>query len=263
MGAVDLKILAVVMGTIFLFTAVSNVIPQLESDVPEELAFGADVTAEELVEAGRGVYEGVGGCVACHAETPGARGPNLITSYEGEGPIGERCGDRIPGLSCKEYLHQALVRPQEYVVGDYPPIMPAADRTLTEEQIWALVAYLEDQGGEVTVTADDIGADAPAPTDAPPAAAGPEIVTADAEEIVDQLCLMCHTLGDQGTPLGPTFDGIGSRLTSQEIRLGILDPGAFVSEGYEDLQGAMPPNFGERLTASQLESVVRYLSALD
>jgi mono/diheme cytochrome c family protein len=259
MSSVDLKILAVTLLTIGAYTVVANIIPQVQSDVPAQLAFGADVSPEELVSAGRQLYDGAGGCVACHAESPGARAPNLRTDYQGEGPIGARCGDRVPGLSCKEYLYQALVRPNDFNVGDYPPIMQPLDRTMTQAQIWALVAYLESNGGQVTVTGADIpeatGEEAPGP-----GAPGMQLATTDPVELIRELCVQCHVMGELGTDLGPGFDDIGARRSAQELRLAILDPPAVVTAGYEDFVGLMPVDFGRRLTAEQLEAMVTYLS---
>jgi mono/diheme cytochrome c family protein len=269
MDAVDLKVVAVVLGTIAAFTLVANVIPQVQSDVPEDVAFGADVTAEELVEVGRSLYEGAGGCLACHAESPGARGPNLLTDYQGQGLIGERCADRVSGLDCKAYLYQALVEPQAQMVEGYPPIMPPTDRTMTQAQIWSLVAFLQTAGGDVTVTGADIQtAEAASPDEGGLAAggggvaAGPEFATNDGSELVQELCVMCHVLGDAGVALGPPLDGLGARRSPEEIRSAILDPSSVVTPEYQDLVGLMPVNFGERLTATQLEAVVRYLSEL-
>jgi mono/diheme cytochrome c family protein len=264
MSSVDLKIVGVTMVTIAAYTVVANIIPQVESDVPPDVAFGADVTPEELVDAGSVLYEGAGGCVACHAETPGARAPNLRTDYRGQGPIGVRCADRIPGMECKEYLYQALVRPNDHIVDDYPPIMPPVDRTLSQPQIWALVAYLESMGGEVTVTAADIP-DEPEPGEPGAPAApgvGPTLATTDPGEIIRELCVQCHVYEGAGLDLGPDLDGIGARRSAQELRLAILDPPAVVSEGYEDFVGLMPVDFGRQLTAEQLEAVVSYLSGL-
>ena len=258
MSMVDLKVGAVVAGTIALFTVIANVIPQVQSEVPEDVAFGANVTVEELVAAGEQLYHGAGGCTACHAESAGARGPNLATDYQGQGSIGARCSDRVPGMSCKEYLHQALVRPLDHMVDEYPPIMPPVDRSLSPPQVWALVAYLEAQGGEVTVSASDIPADT-GPAGAAPA---PGIAAVDGEGIAREICVMCHILGEEGTELGPPLDGVGARRSAEEIRRAILDPNAVLAEGYESLAGVMPPNFGSMLTASQLEELVRYLSGL-
>ncbi len=60
--------------------------------------------------------------------------------------------------------------------------------------------------------------------------------------------------------MGPPFDGIGSRVSSDYIRSSILDPAAEVSEGYENFAGLMPATFGTQMTASQLEIVVQFLA---
>ncbi|MEX2528738.1 MAG: c-type cytochrome [Gemmatimonadota bacterium] len=264
MTSVEFKVGGVVLATIALFTLIANIIPQVQSDVPMEVAFGADVSPEELVAAGEQLYHGAGGCTACHAETAGARAPNLATDYQGLGSIGERCGDRVAGMACKEYLFTALVRPMEDMVDDYPPIMPPVDRAMSPPQVWALVAYLESLGGEVTVS----GADIPqTPAGGEPGAegaggAGAVVASDDPEEIVRILCIQCHVLGGEGTELGPPLDGVGGRRAPDEIRTAILDPTAAVAEGYQDFVGLMPPTFGSQLTAGQLEAVVRYLSGL-
>jgi mono/diheme cytochrome c family protein len=265
MSSVDFKVAGVVAGTILLFTLIANVIPQVQSEVPLEVAFGADASPEELVSAGEILYRGAGGCMACHAETSGARGPNLSTDYQGMGPIGARCGDRVPGLACKEYLYGALVRPMEHMVEGYPPIMPPVDRTMSPPQIWALVAYLESLGGDVTVTGADIPQqEASAAVGSGDVAAVPPggSASSDPAEIVRELCVMCHVFEGEGAPLGPPFDGIGARRSADEIRQAVLDPTSVVSEGYEEMVGVMPTYFGERLTGVQLEAVVRYLAGL-
>ncbi len=255
MSSVDLKIIAVVLATIGAFTLVANVIPQVESDVPPDIAFGADVSPEELVEVGEQLYQGAGGCLACHAESPGARGPNIITDYRGQGPIGVRCADRVPGLDCKEYLYQALVRPGDHVVDDYPLIMPPTDRTLTQPQIWAIVAYLQSLGGEVTVTGADIPDEDEAEVETDPA-----LASTDPVELIQVHCLRCHVYEGEGIDIGRPLDDIGAHRSADELRRAILDPPSVVAEGYEDVVGLMPLDFGRQLNAEQLEALVAYLS---
>ena len=264
MASVDLKILAVGAMTIALYTTVANIIPQLESDLPPEVDLAAGMTPEQLVEIGGQLFAGAGGCVVCHAETPGARAPNLSADYQGEGPIGVRCHARIEGMACKDFLYQSLVQPTQHMVEGYPPIMPPADRTLTQPQIWAIVAYLESLGGEVTVTAADIPA-APAdgaPEPAAAAATGAGLEAMGPAEIVQVECVQCHLYEGEGVELGPALDGIGARRSVDELRRAILDPPSVVTEGYEELVGLMPVDFGRRMSAEQLESVVQYLSDL-
>ena len=258
---INLRIGAVVVGTVLLYTLVANMIPQVQSEVPEELSFTGGVTPEQLIEAGQQLYEGAGGCTACHGL--GTRAPNLLTSQGTEGPIGARCATRIEGTACKEYLYASMVDPNAHVVEGFQPIMPDMRRTLSNEQIWAVVAYLESQGGEVTVDAADIQATAEA-TEGETAGAGSSptaSATTDPMALFQELgCIACHKLGDQGQQVGPPFDGIGSRLDAASIRRAILDPAADVSPGFEPLAGVMPRDFGQRMTAAQLESVVQFLA---
>ena len=257
---INLRIGAVVVGTVLFYTLVANMIPQVQSEVPEELSFTGEVTPEQLIEAGQQLYEGAGGCTACHGL--GTRAPNLLESQGTEGPIGARCATRVEGTDCKEYLHQSMVDPNVYVVEGFQPIMPDMRRTLSNEQIWAVVAYLESQGGEVTVDAADIQSTAEAQGGAAPAVGSSPTASAttDPMALFQELgCIACHKLGDQGQQVGPPFDGIGSRLDAASIRRSILDPAADVPSGYEPLAGVMPRDFGQRLTAAQLESIVQFL----
>lgn len=260
MLATNLKILAIVLGTVGLYTLVANSIPQIQSEVPQELTFTGEVTAAELVSAGEELYDGAGGCTACHGL--GTRAPNLVTDEAGEGAIGARCGTRVEGQDCKAYLHTSMVDPNAHVVEGYQPIMPDMRRTLSELQIWALIAYLQSLGGEVTVTAADLET-ATAEASEPAPSGGATIGATEPRAMLDELgCLACHRLGEAGQDVGPPFDGIGARLDADAIRRGILDPNAEVSPGYEQFAGIMPANFGERMTAAQLEALIDYLAGM-
>ncbi|MGH7565498.1 MAG: c-type cytochrome, partial [Gemmatimonadota bacterium] len=255
-------ILGVVLGTIALYTLLANAIPQIESEVPEELSFTGDVSPEQLIEAGQELYDGAGGCTACHGL--GTRAPNLLAAEAGLGPIGARCAERVPGEDCKAYLHRSMVDPQAYVVEGFQPIMPDMSRTFSGAQIWSVVAYLQSQGGEVTVTAADLqtaaGGKGAGDSVSAGGAASPTATMDPVQLMTEMQCIACHKLGTEGQEVGPPFDGIGSRLSPEEIRHAILDPAASISPGYEQFAGVMPPNFGSRLTAAQLEAVVAFLA---
>ena len=263
MWRTNLAVGLIMLGTLALYTGVANMIPQIESDVPEELVMSADATPEEMVAAGEDLFLGAGGCTACHGL--GTRAPDII------GVAGALCAQRQPGVACKEYLHESLVSPSAYVVDGFQPIMPDMSRTLSDAQIWSLVAYLQSQGGEVTVTVTDlaeagkanVGGAEPAGGDAAGAGATAIAAGATPEEIIQTLgCTACHTLNGEGGALGPPFDGMG-RLSTDYLRRAILDPAADTAGGFETFAGTMPPNFGDRLTAAQLESLVGYLSQLE
>ena len=253
----NLKIFAVVIGTLATFTLVANSIPQVQSEVPVDLSFGANVSADELMSSGETLFTGAGGCLACHGL--GTRAPNLLSDHAGTGTIGVRCTNRVPGEDCKAYLYSSMVDPGAYLVEDFEPIMPDVRRSLSNAQIWALVAYLQSVGGEVTVTGADIGASDDG-SSATATAAAPATASTDPVEIMRaSACLGCHVFNGEGTEMGPAFDGMGARVDADYIRASILDPGAGAAEGFETFLGAMPPIFGSQLTASQLETVVQFL----
>ena len=80
-------------------------------------------------------------------------------------------------------------------------------------------------------------------------------------------CGGCHALAAAGTSgaVGPALDNLsGDAQKAGEpldafIKSSIVDPGAYVPSGYQD--GVMPTNFGTRLTAAQLETLVDYLAS--
>jgi mono/diheme cytochrome c family protein len=269
----NLKVFALVIVLIGFYTLVANVIPQVQSEVPEELSFEGGVTPEQLTAAGQQLFEGAGGCTACHGL--GTRAPNLLTDEAGTGTIGVRCAKRVAGEDCKAYLHHSLIEPTAFVVPGYQPIMPDMRRTLSGAQIWALVAYLESQGGEVTVTAQDVQSDAgdgasgaggaaPAGGGAGAAPAGGAFAggSTDPMQLIQAgTCLACHKLGDEGQTIAPAFDHIGSRRNADAIRRKILNPKSDTTKGYEAMAGIMPPTFGQQFNAAQLESLVEFLAS--
>ena len=70
------------------------------------------------------------------------------------------------------------------------------------------------------------------------------------EELVQRLnCLGCHTLTGKGGGRAPQWDGLGQRLSPEDIKKQIVSP-----------QGRMP-NFAH-LKPEELETLVQYLSGL-
>ena len=262
MWKTNLKVLAIALVVVGFYTTVAHIIPQLQSEVPEALALGTGVTTEALVAAGEKIYSGSGGCTACHGL--GTRAPNLITDYKGQGAIGARCGTRKPGMGCKAYIYESLTQPQAYIVPGFDPIMPDMTKQLSNDQIWAAVAFLESQGGEVDVTADDIAKTAPAKAAGAsgPAPAGPTMTaTLDPVALYNEKgCVGCHQLGGKGGVVGPSWDHVGSRRSAASIRKKILDPKSDTTKGFEKFAGTMPTTFGQMLTAAQLEALVTFLA---
>jgi mono/diheme cytochrome c family protein len=252
-----------VLGTLALYTLIANKIPQVQSEVPRALTLGADVTPEQLVQAGEQVFNGIGGCTTCHGL--GTRAPNLLTDEKGAGPIGARCGTREPGKSCKAYLHEALAQPGAFVVTGYEPIMPDMSRTLSPQQIWAVVAFLEAQGGTVDVTASDVpSASATSTAGVGGGSGGAGGLAGGSTDPMTLFraggCVACHKVGTEGGAIGPDLTHIGARASANSIRESILEPGATIAKGFERFAGIMPKTFGEQMTAAQLEALVRFLA---
>jgi len=268
MWATNLKIVGIVLGTLALYTLIANKIPQVQSEVPQALTLGANVTPEQLVAAGEKVFNGIGGCTTCHGL--GTRAPNLLTDEKGTGPVGVRCAKREPGKSCKQYLYESLDNPTAYVVAGYQPIMPVMTRQLSPQQIWAVIAYLEAQGGTVDVSGADIPAETPgarpgsAGGSGPTPGASPGVAggSTDPKAIIQAAgCLVCHKLDGQGQVIAPDLTHVGSRRDAASIRKKILDPTSSIAQGYEKLAGIMPKTFGTMMNAAQLEALAQYLAA--
>jgi len=261
MWRTNLKLIGLVIGVLGVYTLVANSIPQMQSEVPKQIDMSGDVTPQQLVAIGEGIFNGAGGCTACHGL--GTRAPNLLTSEGSLGPIGARCGSRKPGMSCKDYLFESITKPTAYVVPGYQPIMPDMTRTLPAEQVWAVIAFLESQGGTVDVTADDVHSAMQASSNAAPAAATPASTSLDPRQIINANgCLGCHSLHGQGGAIAPHFDGVGTRRTAESIRAKILNPAGSITPGFEKMAGIMPQTFGQAMTAAQLEALVTFLSGL-
>ncbi|MDH3732183.1 MAG: c-type cytochrome [Gemmatimonadota bacterium] len=250
----NLKILLTIIGTLAVYTLVANIIPQVQSAVPREIVLTAETTPEELVAIGEELYAGVGGCTACHGL--GTRAPDLV------GVAGSVCETRVPGQDCKTYLWESLVNPTAYVVEGFQPIMLDQSRTIVQPQLWALVAFLQDQGGTVTVNADDFAsalAEDTAPETAPADAAPVDPASIDPVAVARNTgCFACHMYSGEGVELGPPFEEAVGK-DPEYIRRAIEDPGADIAEGYESVAGLMAPGLAGIMSPAELDALIQFL----
>jgi mono/diheme cytochrome c family protein len=252
----------VVMGGYSWF---ANSIPQIESKPPQELSLeGGSVTPAQLVKAGEQIYHTKGTCEICHRiGQKGTRAPDLAG-------VGGRAAKVKPGMSAKAYLLESLIQPQAHVVEGYPPIMPAVDKppiALNRSEVWALIAFLESQGGTVDVTLNDVPATVGAAGAGGGAAVAEVKIPGDpkAGEQVFQGkggCIACHKAGKIGaSPVGPDLSQISKIQTPDYIMKKILDPkGMGTVAGFPP--GVMPPTFGQTLTAREYTDLVSFLLTL-
>jgi cytochrome c2 len=147
---VGLRILLLVVGATGFYTLVGQLVPQKEVQPPKETEFKKEMTADELVAAGQDIMEGKGLCTTCH--TFGKSGALRFPDLAG---IGARAATVRPGHSDVQYLAEAIYDPNVYIVPGFNPGMPVINKPpigLSDQEILAVIAFLQSQGGKVTVT---------------------------------------------------------------------------------------------------------------
>jgi len=149
---VSLRILALTLATTGFYTLVGQLVPQKEVYPPKEAELKKDMSSDDMVKAGKEIMEGKGLCTTCH--TFGKSGALRFPDLAG---IGARAGTRRPGMSGVEYLAQSIYDPNAFIVPGFNPGMPVINKPpigLSDQEILAVIAYLQSNGGKVTVTMD-------------------------------------------------------------------------------------------------------------
>ena len=73
-------------------------------------------------------------------------------------------------------------------------------------------------------------------------------------------CGGCHDLDGSEAELGPKLNGIGNRMSREELEAAILDPNAVIADGFEaDL---MPDDFADDIVDSEMTLILDYLMNL-
>lgn len=86
-------------------------------------------------------------------------------------------------------------------------------------------------------------------------ASGPE----DANSIIAKNnCLVCHRIGSSGGDIAPSLNGVGKRLTEEQIQAMILNPPKTTSTGTPNPM----PSYKSKITDENLKILVHYLSTL-
>jgi cytochrome c oxidase subunit II len=152
--------------------------------------------------------------------------------------------DAVPGISTH-------LRATPKTLGQYPVVCAelcglghsAMRQTAHVVEPQEFEAWLAN-GGRPPGEADETGEGAGAPD-------GKAVFT-------DGGCGACHALADAGTSggTGPDLDEVLPDKNAAFIEESIVDPGAEIAQGYEDI---MPPNFGQTLQPAELDALVKYL----
>jgi mono/diheme cytochrome c family protein len=104
-------------------------------------------------------------------------------------------------------------------------------------------------------------------TNSEPAKATLNEQQAQGENLFYQDCAACHTIIGDAVVVGPALAGVATRaetrvpgLSAQDyIEQSILDPSAYLVEGFDDL---MPKSWGTTLTGEELDALVAFLLTL-
>ena len=111
-----------------------------DTPVPAVVEIG-DAEKGQLIFENGGSVDGADQhrCSRCHtvdgSDEKNRNGPGL------QG-ISEFGGERVPGLSAAQYIHQSILDPRAYVVDGYPFMSLTARNFLTEAEVADLVAFL-------------------------------------------------------------------------------------------------------------------------
>jgi mono/diheme cytochrome c family protein len=185
---VSLRIAALAIATTAFYTYVGQLVPQKEVQPPVEVVISKDMKPEEMAKVGREIMDGKGLCFTCH--TVGKSGALRFPDLDG---IGGRAATRQPGVSDVQYLAESMYQPDKYIVPGFNPGMPVISKPpigLTDDEILAVIAYLQTLGGTTTVTMQtkingSAGGAAEAPAAAPAAAAGEDTAAEPATDATD------------------------------------------------------------------------------
>ncbi len=150
-GILKLAIIVVGLNLVFLYIGL-EFLPQSESRPPKVVTIAEGISKDDLVHIGEEIVFGKGQCMVCHPAKPeaGMRAPAMSTiGAEMEKEAKER------GITPEEQVFEALVNPSKYIVKGFEDIMSAVHvppTSLTDGEIIAVAAYLQSQGGKLTIS---------------------------------------------------------------------------------------------------------------
>jgi len=264
---VIVKVIAFMITLVLLFTAIANLLPQVEGQAPEDVKVElGTLTMESYITMGETLFKGKGTCTLCHNNL--GRAPDILV-MDMDATAAERLKDpeyKGDAKDSEAYFLESMVDPSKYVVVGYgkpgePSPMPTIDKApigLSQIEIGAIIAFLQAKdGGQPTVA---LPTDAPAVDEAANlAAAEPPKPAASAEEVLTKYgCTACHAILDSPSTIGPELKTLGERASKEEIRQSIINPSAIISEGFPPI---MPGDFADKMMVKELEMVVDFLSS--
>ena len=238
------KLLSFSLMVIWFYAFAASIVPETSTATVDLSSI--ERTPDAFIEAGEIIFNGKGKCNTCHTLDPSAppsRCPDLTD-------IGTRAATQQPGMTAKEYLIESTYEPHKYLVPGYGNIMPPVWKppiSLTELEIETVIAFLQNQGGEIDLTPFeppvDIGSAEAIVEELPP------LLTGDVERgkrvyVEGAKCIACHAVAGVEQPAGQTLDEGVEVVTAPEltdiaglnslryIEESILLPNAQIVSGY-------------------------------
>jgi mono/diheme cytochrome c family protein len=148
---VGLNVVLVVVGATLFYTYVGQLVPQKQLLPPAKVNITQEMTPAQLAKIGDEIAQGKGLCSTCH--TVGSKEGTL--RFPDLAGVADRAKNRVPGLGQVEYLAQSLCDPNTFVVPGFNPGMPTINKPpvgLSDEELHAVIAWLQSLGGEPTIT---------------------------------------------------------------------------------------------------------------
>lgn len=261
--------LQILVGTFFaLASGVILIVVGLSEE--QRMSTFEDYQAAQSIEVGAALFET--NCRGCHG-LQGEGIPGLAPALNDANFFVNRLNEVGWEGSLDDYVvatistgRQVSTRPDLYP-GAGKPAMPTWSEKyggpLRDDQVRNIAAFI--MNWEATATGDVELARLPTPT---PSAADAEDPVARGRVVYDTSgCGGCHTIeGISSGAVGPPLTEIGTvggtridGLSAEEyIRQSILEPSAYLVEGYDDL---MVKTFGDTITDDQLSDLIAFLLA--
>jgi mono/diheme cytochrome c family protein len=266
-----LTVVAFTLLTIGFFAAYSNYgIPQIEPAPPpkEEKLDLSSMTMDQFIALGERIFNGRGTCTLCHNALGRAPGLDKVSDVAAKRMADSRYKGEAETIEA--YLTESLIEPSVFVVAGFGkkgtndaespmPDVSSGGISLSEAEIAAVVAYLQDKsGGEVTVEIPtDIGnSESEASEEAEPR----EAISDPKALITKFTCDVCHMIDGKGGDAGPDLSKIGATRERAYLRRALLNPNAEIAKGFEP--DTMPPDLGEQMYATELETLLDFLAGL-
>jgi mono/diheme cytochrome c family protein len=150
---VGLNVVLVVLGSTVFYTYVGQLVPQKVLQPPPKVEISQEMTPQQLAKVGDSIAHDKGLCLTCHTvgKTGALRYPDLAG-------VADRAKTRVAGLDQLQYFAQSLCDPNAYIVPGFAGGMPPINKPpvgLSDEELHAVIAWLESQGGEPTITLKD------------------------------------------------------------------------------------------------------------